>query len=106
MSTPNEQINEYLAYFVSGMAAVVSRLVRATERPSRSVIMGEVLIGLAFCFILAPALQEYYGLSTKAVCAITWAGSYFSGVILQGVEAVIKDRLKAAKTQKRKQNEP
>jgi hypothetical protein len=105
MSAPNEQLNEYLAYFLSGMTAVMSRLIRATERPSKSVILGEVLIGLAFCFILAPAVQEKFGLSTKAVCAITWAGSYFSGLILKGIENIIKSHLDSLKKLNLKTND-
>ncbi len=105
MNSPNDQLNEYIAYFFSGMTAVMARIIRATERPSKSVVMGEVLIGLAFCFILAPAAQEHYGLSTKAVCAMTWAGSYFSGIILKGVENVIKSYLEAIRKANQQKND-
>ena len=105
MNNPDEQLNEYLSYFLSGMTAVMARLIRASERPSKSVIIGEVLIGLAFCFIFAPAIQEHYGLSTKAVCVMTWAGSYFSGLILKGVETAIKSHLDGMKKAKPKKDD-
>jgi len=87
---PSQEINDLLAIFFSGMTAVAIRLVRAIEKPSRPVIIGEVLVGLAFCFIIAPAAQERYSLSIKAVCAMTWAGAYFSGLLLQGAERILK----------------
>ena len=87
--TPNESLNDTLAIFASAMTAVATRLVRATAKPSKTVITGEILIGLAFCFFLAPAVQEYYGLSVKAICAMTWAGSYFSGLLLAASEKIL-----------------
>jgi len=88
--TPPPDLDEKMAVFASAMAAVTLKLVKATTRPSVAVIIAEVLLGLAFCFILAPAVQEHYNLSLKAVCAFTWIGALFSGILLQGAEVYIK----------------
>jgi len=88
--TPPADLDEKIAVFASAMAAVTLKLVRATTRPSVAVIAAEVLIGLAFCFILAPAVQEHWNLSLKVVCAFTWIGALFSGILLQGAEVYIK----------------
>lgn len=88
---PSQEINELMALFASAMIAVATKLIKASKKPSLLVIIGEVLIGLAFCFILAPAMQEYFGLSIRVVCAMTWVGAYFSGILLTGAESVIRD---------------
>lgn len=82
--------DEKMAIFVSAMSAVALKLVRTASRPSVPVVVGEVLVGLAFCFIIAPAVQEYYNLSLKVICAFTWIGALFSSVLLQGAENTIK----------------
>ena len=89
MTTPPE-FDDKMAIFASAMSAVALKLVRATARPSIPVVVGEVLLGLTFCFIIAPAVQEYYHLSLKLICALTWIGALFSGILLQGAENVIK----------------
>jgi hypothetical protein len=86
----NQELNELIAIFSSGMIAVAVRLFKATEKPSVIFVIGELLIGLSFCFVLAPAVQEHFALSTKSICAITWAGCFFSGMVLKQLEALIK----------------
>ena len=89
MTTPPEY-DEKMAIFASAMSAIALKLIRATSRPSFPVVVGEILLGLTFCFIIAPAVQEYYNLSLKIICALTWIGALFSGILLQGAESVIK----------------
>ena len=86
----DQQINELLAVFASAMIAVSARLMSAVERPSKAIAVSEILVGLGFCFFLAPALQEHYKLSVKETCGIVWVSSYFSGLILKAGEDAIK----------------
>lgn len=86
----NKELSELFTLFLCAMTAVTARIIKASEPPSKAVIMGEILIGLAFCFILAPAIKEHFGLSDKQIYAITWAGAYFSGLVLQGIENILK----------------
>ena len=86
----NNHVSDWIVLLLSSMSAVIVRLIKAAEKPSKSVVIGELILGLVFCFILAPAVQEYFALSLKAVCAITWAGAYFSGLVLKGMENIIK----------------
>jgi hypothetical protein len=91
----DQNINDALLIFASAMLAIAIKVLRATERPSKTVFFGEVLIGVSFCWVIAPALQEYYGLSTKVTCALAWVSSYFSGLILKAAEEVLKESLKS-----------
>lgn len=90
MSDPFQEIKDLFVLFLCAMTAVCTRIVKAVDRPSKMFIFGEVLIGLAFCFFLAPAVKEHWSLSIQATCAITWVGSYFSGLVLKGLEEIIK----------------
>jgi hypothetical protein len=89
----SKELSEYFTLFLCAMTAVAARIIKASEPPSKAVIFGEILIGLAFCFILAPAIKEYFSLSDREIYAITWAGAYFSGIVLQGIENIIKGYL-------------
>ena len=90
MSDPFQEVKDLFVLFVCAMTAVVTRIVKATHKPSKMFIFGEILIGLAFCFFLAPAVQEQWNLSIQATCAITWVGASFSGLVLKCLEDLIK----------------
>lgn len=89
----SKELSELFTLFLCAMTAVTARIIKASEPPSKPVIIGEILIGLAFCFILAPAIKEHFGLSDKQIYAITWSGAYFSGLVLQGIENIIRGYL-------------
>lgn len=83
-------INELLSLFCASMAAVISKLLKAAVRPSLTVIIAEVIVGCSFCFIIAPALAEWYGLSIKVACLFAWIGSYFSSLLIKSGEDIIQ----------------
>ncbi len=87
---PDQQINELLALFLAGFSAMIAKLIKAGTNPSWQVVLVEVSIGCFFCFILAPAAKVHWGLGIEMTCFLAWVGSYFSGIILQGAESIIK----------------
>jgi hypothetical protein len=90
MSEQFQELKDLFVLFVCAMTAVVTRIIKSTNKPSKMFIFGEILIGLAFCFFLAPAVQLQWNLSIQATCAITWVGAYFSGLVLKCLEDLIK----------------
>jgi FtsH-binding integral membrane protein len=90
MSEQFQELKDVFVLFACAMTAVVTRIIKSTNKPSKMFIFGEILIGLAFCFFLAPAVQLQWSLSIQATCAITWVGAYFSGLVLKCLEDLIK----------------
>ena len=78
----NEELKKYIVLFLAGVFPAMIRFLNLEKRNMRYFLI-EVMTGISFAFFIAPAVIEYYNLSLKLGCGVTFILAYFSEQVLR-----------------------
>jgi len=98
---------EWLFLTGAALSGSIIKILRGKDSLRPRYVALEILIGLAFCVFVIPALSEYFLWTVRAACLATFAAAYTSHLILRAIESLVPTAIDLiVKNQKVKQQTP
>jgi hypothetical protein len=80
---------EWLLLTGAALSGSLIKILRGKDTLRPRYVAVEILIGLAVCVFVIPALSEYFHWTVRAACLATFASAYTSHLVLRAIEGLV-----------------
>lgn len=80
---------EWILLTAAALSGSIIKILRGKDALRPRYIAVEILIGLAVCVFVIPALSEYFQWTVRAACLATFGSAYTSHLVLRAIEGMV-----------------